>query len=91
MRKNKLVLFLSLFSFFTPLFAYTIDIGHLPQIPKLSSRDELFKEYSSVVESNYKLVSAGKTPEGMFFLYENTENFTNKKIRNNNIFIKTVS
>lgn len=54
----------------------TIQRDRLPQIPKLSSYDDLFKEYSSVVQSNYKLVSAGKKPENMFFLYTNTEKFT---------------
>lgn len=53
-----------------------IQKDRLPQIPKLSSYDDLFKEYSSVVQSNYKLVSAGKKPENMFFLYTNTEKFT---------------
>ena len=53
-----------------------LNTDYFPVISKLSSKDDVFKEYSSVVESNYKLVSAGKSPENMFFVYSNTENFT---------------
>lgn len=53
-----------------------IQKDKLPQIPKLSSKDYIFKEYSSVIETNYKAVSAGRKPENMFFLYTNTEKFT---------------
>lgn len=78
MQKNKLFFSLIVgFIILNPIFAQiTIQKDKLPQIPRLSSREELFKEYSSVIESNYKLVNAGKKPENMFFIYTNTEKFT---------------
>ncbi len=79
MQKNRCLIFSVIISFylFAPLFGQIkIDAEKLPLISRLSSREDLFKEYSSVVENNYKLVSAGKTPESMFFRYINTEKFT---------------
>lgn len=76
---QKIKLFFSFFLIFTltPAFAQiTIQKDKLPQIPRLSSYDDLFKEYSSVIESNYKLVNSGKKPENMFFRYQNNEKFT---------------
>lgn len=54
----------------------TIQKEDLPSIPTLSSRNEIFKEYSSIIENNYKALTAGKKPENMFFTYINTEKFT---------------
>lgn len=50
----------------------------LPEIESLSpSRANLIlKEYASIVESNNKALSAGQTPEYIFFKYTNTEKFT---------------
>ena len=64
-----------------PVFAQTsqsikLDKNSLPVIEKLSSYEPLFKEYCKIVENNYKLISAGKTPEYMFFAYKNTQKFT---------------
>lgn len=53
-----------------------INSDTLVEIPRLSSYEILFKEYSKTVENNYKLIAAGKTPEIMFFKYTNTEKFT---------------
>jgi murein DD-endopeptidase MepM/ murein hydrolase activator NlpD len=55
-----------------------IDKDKLPLIESLSpSRaNTVLKDYNSIVESNSKLISAGRQPEYMFFLYKNTENFT---------------
>ena len=50
----------------------------LPEIESLSpSRaNVILKEYASIVESNSKALSAGQTPEYIFFRYTNTEKFT---------------
>lgn len=56
----------------------TIDINSLPVIESLSpSRaNVLYKEYQSIIESNSKAISAGRSPEYLFFSYTNNENFT---------------
>lgn len=80
--KNKFFLsFLLIFSVFFTITAQQNQIieiqkDKLPEIPKLSSKDYIFKEYCSIIESNYKAVSAGRKPENMFFIYTNTEKFT---------------
>ena len=58
--------------------AITIEKEKLPVIESLSpSRaNTVFRDYSSIVESNSKLISAGREPEHMFFLYTNNERFT---------------
>ena len=55
-----------------------IKTEKLPLIESLSpSRaNTLLKDYNSIVESNSKLISAGREPEYMFFQYKNTERFT---------------
>jgi len=53
-----------------------INSETLIEIPRLSSYEITFKEYSKIIESNYKEISAGRQPELMFFKYKNTENFT---------------
>lgn len=83
MKKVFYVLFLILFSLFNihaqeDLQFIPIDITSLPEIESLSpSRaNVVYKEYQSIIESNSKAISAGRTPEYLFFLYKNTENFT---------------
>jgi len=56
--------------------AIIINTEDLIEIPRLSSYEALFKDYSKTVENNYKLIAAGKSPEIMFFKYTNTEKFT---------------
>lgn len=55
-----------------------INIDDLPVIESLSpSRaNVIFKEYSSIIESNSKAIAAGEKPEYLFFKYTNTEKFT---------------
>ena len=55
-----------------------IEKEKLPVIESLSpSRaNTVLKDYNSIVESNSKLISAGREPEYMFFQYKNTERFT---------------
>lgn len=43
---------------------------------KPHSTNILLKEFNSIVENNYKLIAAGKTPEYVFFRYKNSEGFT---------------
>lgn len=86
MQKNsKKNIFFLFFTFFTLLFAYSqesnfqsikLNTKNLPTLNKLSSKNDLFKEYSAIVESNYKRISSGKKPEIIFFLYKNSENFS---------------
>lgn len=47
----------------------TIDFERLVEIPELESKNAIFKEYSFIVEGNYKLSAAGKSTEKMFFKY----------------------
>ncbi|MCR4742705.1 MAG: M23 family metallopeptidase [Treponema sp.] len=53
-----------------------IKLEELPVLTKLSSYDQDFKQYSKIVEKNYQLISAGKSPLYAFYLYKNTEKFT---------------
>lgn len=62
----------------TKINSVKLDVEKLPQIESLSpSRSNvIFADYQSVIASNAKAISAGRTPEYMFFVYKNTENFT---------------
>lgn len=55
-----------------------LNIEELPLIKNLSpSRSNvIFADYQSVIASNSKAISAGRSPEYMFFVYKNTENFS---------------
>lgn len=57
---------------------YIINREKLPVIESLlpSRANVIFREYSSIIESNLITLRAGKTPEYLFFSYKNTENFT---------------
>lgn len=70
---KKLNLFLVLFSLILASSLYaepgTVRKERLPEIPSLSSRDEIFKEYSAIVDENYQLLSSGKEPLMLFFKY----------------------
>ena len=88
---NTFLFFLVFFLFCGKLFAQTsqnsqsenvsriiLDKEKLPVIESLSpSRaNTVFRDYNSIIESNSKLISAGREPEIMFFKYTNTERFT---------------
>lgn len=69
-KRNVFFCFLILFvSSFSPVFSgeKNINKDKLPFIPYLSSRDDIFKEYSAVVDENYQLLSAGEEPLMIFF------------------------
>lgn len=70
------IIFMS--SFF--VFAQTVKIQSekLPVIQSLNGlkSNTVFRNYCDIVESNYKLMSAGSEPEYIFFVYKNTEKFT---------------
>ena len=53
-----------------------INLEKLPEIPRLSSYEIAFKEYSKLVESNYRDLNSGREPDYLYFKYKNTENFT---------------
>lgn len=71
-KKNKLIfpLLILIFSHF-PLFSqeksFIINTEKLPLIDKLQSNNTLFKEYTYIVNDNYKLLSAGVNPDYIFF------------------------
>ncbi|MCR4954006.1 MAG: M23 family metallopeptidase [Treponema sp.] len=78
MNKKTWILTFIFFSLFTTIFCQTPDEKTLPQkidferlveIPELESKNPIFKEYSFIVEGNYKLSAAGKTTEKLFFKY----------------------
>ncbi|MCR4734913.1 MAG: M23 family metallopeptidase [Treponema sp.] len=48
----------------------TIDLAHSIEIPELVSKNPIFKDYSYIVEQNYKLSAAGKETEKLFFTYK---------------------
>jgi len=67
---NKKSFFLPfLFLFFFDIYAIdkNITLSKLPVLPSLSSRDDLFREYTSIVDDNYKLLAAGQEPLTIFF------------------------
>ena len=70
---KRLKLFLVIFSLLLASSLYaepgTVRKERLPEIPSLSSRDEIFKEYSAIVDENYQLLSSGKEPLMLFFKY----------------------
>lgn len=41
----------------------------MPEIPDLNSKDGIFKEYSFVVDDNYKNLAKNQSPEVLFFKY----------------------
>ncbi len=66
------------FSLYTAIFCQTpdekiqpqiIDFERLVEIPELESKNPIFKEYSFIVEGNYKLSAVGKNTEKLFFKY----------------------
>lgn len=75
MKRNKKSIFtIILFLFFSITNCFSqknsfinIKTENLPHINKLQSTDILFKEYTYIVNDNYKLISAGKEPDFIFF------------------------
>lgn len=50
--------------------------SRMPQIPELKSKDGIFKEYSYVVDDNYKALAKNLPPELLFFKYTVTDDST---------------
>ena len=48
----------------------------LPRIPRLSSRDDVFKQYGADVEENYKRAASGKAKHVQFYSYTPTADDT---------------
>lgn len=78
MRFIKVFISVTLFISSTSLFAFTATLHKekLPVIAELSSRNEVFKEYSRIVEENYKAAARGSEIEPLFFLYKVPKNTT---------------
>ena len=55
-----------------------IDKEKLPVLESLTSSraNTVFRDFNNIVESNSKIISAGREPDIMFFRYTNTERFT---------------
>ena len=49
---------------------FTIDESRMPSIPDLNSKDPVFKEFSYIVEDNYKHIAKNEKPEIYFFKYK---------------------
>ena len=68
MNKRIKVFFLTFF-LLTPLFYAQNNQKIIPEITEMKSSDLLYKEYSYIVEDNYKNIAAGKTPDLIIFKY----------------------
>ena len=53
-----------------------IETSKLPLLQTLSSYNDMFKEYSKIVEYNHKALISGREPQYFFYNYKNTEKFT---------------
>lgn len=67
------VVFFLLCSFLYSQETLTINTDQLPQIPYLKSKDPVFKEYTHIVEDNYKELAAKRKPDMLFFVHTITE------------------
>lgn len=71
MKNRKVLLRLFLFLFLSPAFLFSagkrINKNKLPEIPSLSSRDEIFKEYAAIVDENYENLAGGYDTMMLFF------------------------
>ena len=54
----------------------TLQTQKLPRIPRLSSHDDVFKQYAADVEESYKRAASGKTKRVQFYTYTPTANDT---------------
>ncbi|MGI5117768.1 LysM peptidoglycan-binding domain-containing M23 family metallopeptidase [Treponema sp. SP13] len=54
----------------------TLYTEKLPRIPRLSSRDDVFKQYGADVEENYKRSASGKAKHVQFYAYTPTADDT---------------
>ena len=54
----------------------TLQTQKLPRIPRLSSHDDVFKQYAADVEENYKRAASGKTKRVQFYTYTPTADDT---------------
>lgn len=53
---------------------YKIDSSRMPEIPSLNPKDQMYKEYSYIVQDNYKLIAKNICPEVYFFKYTVKDN-----------------
>lgn len=77
--KTPFIFRIILFSFLLP-FTLTaeerktkkINLEKLPEIPSLSSRDDIFKEYSAVLDENYKFIAQGEEDDVLLLFFKCT-------------------
>lgn len=75
MQNKKQIFFLAFILFSLPVqilsaesfITKEIKTEHLPVIPNLQSRDVIFREYSEIVDENYRLIAKGEEPLLLFF------------------------
>jgi len=84
-RQPRFFVFLVFFFFTVSVYAQkdgvnriVLDKNKLPVLESLSDSraNTVLKDFNHIVESNKKAISAGRTPEIMFFSYKNTEKFS---------------
>lgn len=73
--KTSFLLIIFLFSVYSVFCQNVVklDPARLIEIENLKSNDPIFKEYSYIISDNLKAVSAGKSPELLFFTHTITE------------------
>lgn len=80
--KKKLLFLLSTILVFSSLFAQDTELtfrtvkcskDRMPLIPEIKSKDGIFKEYSFVVDDNYKAMAKNQDVELLFFTYKVTD------------------
>lgn len=54
----------------------TVNVEHIVELPRLSSFDNIFVQYSNEVEQNYKLNASKKKVDLMFYKYRTQKNET---------------
>ncbi|MCQ2573842.1 MAG: M23 family metallopeptidase [Treponema sp.] len=70
LKNNKIIISVLVFlqiQFSAFSFEKKIEKEKLPEIPNLSSRNEIFKEFSAIVDENYKALASGQEPLMLFF------------------------
>ena len=75
---KKYVIFFLYLLFLTFLFSQnkTISLKNLPELTSLSPYNDIFKEYISIVDENYRLSVKGESQLILFFTYTATKDFS---------------
>lgn len=75
---KKSLIFIFFFVFISSLFSQPkkINFENLPELTSLSPYNDIFKEYISIVDDNYKLSTKSQSPLIIFFTYKATKDFS---------------